>query len=127
MCGLYKLLSEFFFEVGGLAVDLQMFEVFVEFELIEFLLLELLECVLDVGFGGVGVEFVGVVGLQFHLNLNYVMEKGYRSGVGLVFRLLIVVKFSSMLLSIKDRADGGGGVEVFHVQGRGEADGGGGL
>ena len=58
MSSLNKLLSELVFELWGCSINLNIFEVFVEFELVEFFFLELLEGVLDGDFGREVLEFV---------------------------------------------------------------------
>ena len=57
MGSLDKLLSELVFELWGCSINLNIFEVFVEFELVEFFFLELLEGILDGNFGGQVLEF----------------------------------------------------------------------
>ena len=57
MSSLNKLLSELVFELWGCSINLNIFEVFVEFELVEFFFLELLEGILDGNFGGQVLEF----------------------------------------------------------------------
>jgi hypothetical protein len=68
VCGLEELGPQLIFKLWGSSIGLYVLQVFVEFELIEFLLLELAESLLDGGFGREVEEIVVFfVGAVFHI------------------------------------------------------------
>jgi hypothetical protein len=70
VCGLDELLPELEFKIGRGSIDLYVFEVFVEFELIELFLLELFEGILDGGLGReVLEELVFLASGGFHVTV----------------------------------------------------------